>query len=337
MIPLLLWNYMVTPAVANRKDAAMKIGIIGAGGVGAYFAAALSQAGHDVHLLVTPRHLEPIRDNGIRLTTGDGRDERIPVAGVNTDAAVIGQCDAVIIACKAGSVAEVMSTAFPLLGSDTPVLPLQNGVTAASQITAAAGPGHAIGGLCMIISYLAEPGHVHHVGGQPAVTLGELDGSPSARTRELADALTSAGIAARISRDITTDLWRKFMLITAYGGIGALCRRNVGETRSHPHTRALVEDAMREVADVGTAAGANLTSDDVDITMGHYDAFTPDSTASMQRDLIAGRPSELEEQNGAVVRIAAVHGVAVPINSTIYRALSILDTTSSTAGAGPSS
>ena len=315
----------------------MKIGIIGAGGVGAYFAAALSQAGHDVHLLVTPRHLEPIRDNGIRLTTGDGRDERIPVAGVNTDAAVFGQCDAVIIACKAGSVAEVMSTALPLLGSDTPVLPLQNGVTAASQITAAAGPGHAIGGLCMIISYLVEPGHVHHVGGQPAVTLGELDGSPSARTRELADALTSAGIAARISRDITTDLWRKFMLITAYGGIGALCRRNVGETRSHPHTRALVEDAMREVADVGTAAGANLTSDDVDITMGHYDAFAPDSTASMQRDLIAGRPSELEEQNGAVVRIAAVHGVAVPINSTIYRALSILDTTPSTAGADPSS
>jgi 2-dehydropantoate 2-reductase len=303
----------------------MKIGIIGAGGVGAYFAAALSQAGHDVHLLVTPRHLAPLRQNGIRLTTGDGRDELIPVAGVSTDASVIGPCDAVIVACKAGSVEEVLAAALPLLGSDTPVLPLQNGVTAAEQIAAAAGPGHALGGLCMIISYLVEPGHVHHVGGQPAVTLGELDGTPTARTRELADALTSAGITARISGDITTDLWRKFMLITSYGGVGALCRKNVGETRSHPPTRALVEDAMREVAAVGAAAGANLTHDDVDITMGQYDAFTPDSTASMQRDLIAGRPSELEEQNGAVVRIAAEHGVPVPINSTIYRALSILD------------
>lgn len=305
----------------------MKIGIIGAGGVGAYFAAALSRAGHHVHLLVTPRHLEPVRKHGIHLTTGDGRDEFVPVAGVASDAAIIGECDAVILACKAGHVRDVMATALPLLGPDTPVLPLQNGVTASENITAAAGPNHALGGVCMIISYLVEPGHVHHVGGQPAVTLGELDGTPSTRTRALSDALNSAGITTGISSDITTDLWRKFMLITSYGGIGALCRKTVGETRTHPQTRALVEDAMREVATVSAAAGANLTEADVRTTMGQYDAFAPGSTASMQRDLIAGRPSELEEQNGALVRAAAHHHVPAPIHSTIYRALSILDLT----------
>lgn len=303
----------------------MKIGIVGAGGVGAYFAAALSRAGHDVHLLVTPRHVGPLSDHGIHLTSGDGRDEFIPLAGVSTDAAAIGVCDAVILGCKAGQVRDVMKTSLPLLGPDTPVLPLQNGVTASEQIEAAAGSGHALGGLCMIISYLVEPGHVHHVGGNPSVTLGELDGAPTARVRVLADALNLAGISTRISDDITTDLWRKFMLITSYGGVGALCRKSVGETRTHPQTRALVEDAMREVAAIAAAAGANLTEDDLQNTMGQYDAFTPDSTASMQRDLIAGRPSELEEQNGALVRIAALHNLPAPIHTTIYRALSILD------------
>ncbi|MCQ1995762.1 ketopantoate reductase family protein [Arthrobacter sp. zg-Y1171] len=303
----------------------MKIGIVGAGGVGAYFAAALSRAGHDVHLLVTPRHVDPLSDHGIHLTSGDGRDEFIALAGVSTDAAAIGVCDAVVLGCKAGQVRDVMQTALPLLGPDTPVLPLQNGVTASEQITAAVGGGHALGGLCMIISYLVEPGHVHHVGGNPAVTLGELDGTPTARVQALAAALISAGISTRISDDITTELWRKFMLIASYGGVGALCRKNVGETRTHPGTRALVEDAMREVATIAAAVGVNLTEDDVKTTMAQYDAFTPDSTASMQRDLIAGRPSELEEQNGALARIAAKHNTPAPIHTTIYRALSILD------------
>lgn len=305
----------------------MKIGIIGAGGVGAYFAAALAKSGHDVHLLVTPRHLAPINEHGLRLTTGDGRDDLIRITGVATDAATIGQCDAIIVACKAGAVREVMATARPLLGPTTPVLPVQNGVTASEQITAAVGPGHALGGLCMIISYLVEPGHVHHVGGQPAVTLGELDGTSTSRAQDLADALTEAGIKARISSDITTDLWRKFMLITSYGGVGALCRKTVGETRAHPATRALVEDAMYEVAAIGTATGARLTSADVQTTMSQYDAFAPESTASMHRDLLAGRPSELEDQNGALVRIAAKHNLQAPIHTTIYRALSILDST----------
>lgn len=305
--------------------AALKIGIIGAGGVGAYFAAALARAGQEVHLLVTPRHLAPLTGHGVRLTTGEGRDDLVPVAGVATDAAAIGVCDAVIIACKAGAVREVMASAKPLLGPDTAVLPVQNGVTASEQITAAVGPGHALGGLALIISYLVEPGHVHHVGGQPAVTLGELDGTATPRVAALADALNGAGIRARVSADIATDQWRKLMLIASYGGVGALCRRTVGETRTNPYTRSLVEDAMREAAAIGAAAGARLTEADVQATMEQYDAFAPESTASMQRDLLAGRPSELEEQNGALVRIAARHGVPAPIHTTIYRALSILD------------
>ncbi|WP_171046598.1 2-dehydropantoate 2-reductase [Pseudarthrobacter sp. NamE5] len=303
----------------------MRIGIIGAGGVGAYFASALTVAGHEVHVLSTPRHVQPLTVQGLRLTTGDGQDSTVALAGVATDAESIGGCEAVILACKAGQVHDAMTAAGPLLGKNTPVLPLQNGVTAAEQIHRAVGAGHALGGVCMIISYLVEPGHVHHVGGQPAVTLGELDGAATSRVRDLKAVLDGAGITATVSSDISTDMWRKFMLITSYGGVGALCRKPVGEVRSHPHTRRLVQDAMAEVAAVGRAAGANLTEADIQITMSQYDAFTPDSTASMQRDLAAGRPSELDEQNGTVVRIAQHHGIPAPIHTTIYRTLSILE------------
>ncbi|MGJ3403790.1 ketopantoate reductase family protein [Glutamicibacter sp. Je.9.36] len=304
----------------------MKIGVIGAGGVGAYFAAALAKSGSEVHLLATERHIAPITAHGITVTTGDGSPGfTTPLASVSTTAESIGTCDAVILACKAGQVSAAMSGAHALIGPNTAVLPLQNGVTASERITEAVGPGHALGGVAMIISYLQQPGTVHHVGGQPAITLGELDGTTTTRAAQLANALDAAGVATTVSADIITDMWRKFMLITSYGGVGALCREPVGRTRTNPQTRALVEDAMREVAALAGHAGARLGESDVARMMAQFDAFSPDSTASMQRDLAAGRSSELEEQNGTVVRLAQHHGVPVPIHHTIYRAMNLLD------------
>lgn len=304
----------------------MKIGVIGAGGVGAYFAAALCRSGAEVHLLATDRHVAPITARGLTVTSG----EDIPTftvfpASVTSDASSIGTCDAVILACKAGQVAEAMIDARPMIGTGTAVLPLQNGVTAADRITEAVGPGHALGGVCIIISYLQEPGVVHHVGGQPAITLGELDGSVTPRVEQLAAALDAAGVKITVSEDVVTDAWRKFMLITSYGGVGALSRQPVGRTRANALTRSLVADAMREVAALAVRAGARLDEQDVDRMMAQFDAFSPDSTASMQRDLAAGRRSEMEEQNGMVVRLAAKHGVPVPIHDTIYRGLTLLD------------
>ncbi|MFC8302922.1 ketopantoate reductase family protein [Specibacter sp. NPDC057265] len=304
----------------------MKIGVIGAGGVGAYFAAALAKSGAEVHLLATERHVAPIAEHGITVTAGDGSPGfTIPLAGVSSSAESIGVCDAVILACKAGQVSLAMGSAQALIGPDTAVLPLQNGVTASERITETVGPGHALGGVAMIISYLHEPGIVHHVGGQPAITLGELDGTITPRATQLANALDAAGVSTAVSADIVTDMWRKFMLITSYGGVGALCREPVGRTRTNPKTRALVQDAMREVANLAGHAGANLGELDVARMMAQFDAFGPDSTASMQRDLAAGRSSELEDQNGTVVRLALHHGVPVPIHHTIYRAMTLLD------------
>ncbi len=304
----------------------MKIGVVGAGGVGAYFAAVLARAGNEVHILSTPRHVEPIRTKGLQVTTADGISGfTIHPAGITADAAEIGQCEAVIVASKAGQVRHVMESATALIGPQTAVLPLQNGVTAVQQITDAVGPGHALGGVCMIISYLVEPGVVHHVGGQPAITLGELDGTATKRVLDLQVALEEARVKTILSPHIQTDIWRKFMLITSYGGVGALSGEPVGRTRSNELSRSLVRDAMAEVAALATAAGAPLGEADIDSMMGQFDAFEPASTASMQRDLAAGRLSEIEEQSGAVVRIAAEYGVQVPIHDTIYRALKLRD------------
>jgi len=304
----------------------MKIGVIGAGGVGAYFAAALARSGAEVHLLATERHIAPIAEHGITVTKGDGTPGfSARVASVSTKAEEIGACDAVILTCKAGQVTEAMDAAHALIGPETAVLPLQNGVTASGRIAESVGSSHALGGVCVIISYLQEPGTVHHVGGQPAIILGEIDGSISPRATQLSEALAAAGVSTSVSSDIVTDMWRKFMLISSYGGVGALCREPVGRTRANPLTRSLVEDSMREVALLAGKVGAKLGEQDIDQMMAQVDAFAPDSTASMQRDLIAGRSSELEEQNGTIVRMAEQHAVAVPIHHTIYRAMALLD------------
>lgn len=303
----------------------MKITMVGAGGVGAYFGAVLQRAGHNVHFLVRERHAETIRAQGIQVSSGDAPPWQIMPAGVSTQASDIGESDAVILATKAFQVSDMAAGLAPLLHASTPVLPLQNGITVTDTLAQAVGKQHVLGGVCVIISHLPEPGRVHHLGGQPAITFGELDGRRSARCEALAAALTDADVTAKISGDICHDMWRKFMLIASYGGVGALTRQPVGHTRRFPLTRQLVQDAMMEVKALAYASGILLTDEDVNWAMAQFDGFTPDSTASMQRDLAAGRKSELEDQNGTICRLAAEAGIAVPVHRTIYRSMALLE------------
>ena len=303
----------------------MKITMVGAGGVGAYFGAVLQRAGHSVHFLVRERHAEAIRARGIQVSSGDAPPWQVMPAGVSTRASDIGVSDAVILATKAVQVSDMAAGLAPLLHASTPILPLQNGITVTDTLVQAVGKQHVLGGVCVIISHLPEPGRVQHLGGQPAITFGELDGSRSPRCESLAAALTDASVTATLSDDIYHDMWRKFMLISSYGGVGALTRQPVGKTRSFPLTRQLVQDAMLEVRALAEAYGVLLTEEDVKWAMSQFDAFTPDSTASMQRDLAAGRKSELEDQNGTICRLATQAGVAVPVHATIYRSMALLE------------
>jgi 2-dehydropantoate 2-reductase len=197
-----------------------------------------------------------------------------------------------------------------------------NGVEAPEQISRALGSGHALGGLCRILSELVAPGVIRHSGIEPYVAFGELTGGDSPRTRRLLAAFASApGLRAELVPDIRLAMWRKFLLITAWGAVGASTRATIGQILGDPGLRGRLLDAMGEIQAVGRALGVPLTDDDLRYAMTVLEGAPAEGTTSMQRDLAGGRPSELDAQIGAVVRFGQELGVAVPYHAGVLRQL----------------
>lgn len=298
----------------------MRIAVIGAGAVGGFFGGRLAQAGEDVTFIARGAGLRALQTDGLHVDTPSGAFSVRPKA--TGDAASVGPVDLVILGVKAWQVPEAARTAKPLVGPSTVVLPLQNGVEAADQVTAEVGPGHVLGGLCHLIVFLTAPGRVQNMPGlEPSVTFGELDNRPSDRVRQVQEAFGRAGVKAIVSPDILAALWTKFLFIVAFGGVGAVTRAPIGVIRAVPETRAMLEQAMQEVRTLAAARGVALPADAAVASMARLDGLSPAATASMQRDIMEGRPSELEAQNGAVVRLAAQAGVETPLHQFIYQAL----------------
>jgi len=179
-----------------------------------------------------------------------------------------------------------------------------------------------IPGVCRLMSYVAEPGLIHHAGVTPRVEFGETDGQRSKRVEALHTALDGCrGVAATISADIQTALWDKFLFIAPFSAVGAVTRSPAGVWRSVPETRALLSAAMSEVAALARCRGVNLPEGSIERTLGFTDRLPAEATASMQRDLLDGKPSELEAQTGGIVRLAARAGLSVPANAFLYAAL----------------
>lgn len=298
----------------------MRIVVAGAGGVGGYFGAKLAAAGEDVTFLARGRTLEALRTRGIRVDSIKG-DFALDRVNATDDASSIGEVDAVIVAVKAWQVPEIAPALRPLVGPDTFVVPFENGIEAPQQLADALGAEHVCGGLCGIVSFVVEPGHIRHAGAEPLVSFGELDNRSSDRTGRLRGAFERAGVRAEIPPDIHRSMWTKLAFITPISGIGAVTRLPVGQWRNVPETRALAERAVAEVIAVANARGITLAPNAVELTMARYDGLTPDSTASLQRDVMEGKPSELEAQIGAVTRMAAAANVPAPIHETLYAAL----------------
>jgi 2-dehydropantoate 2-reductase len=299
----------------------MRIAIFGAGGVGGYFGGRLAEAGNSVVFIARGPQLEAIRRHGLRVESIAG-DFAIQPAEATDSPAAAGPVEAVLMCVKAWQVRAAALAMRPLLAAGTFAVPLENGVEAAGEIAAVIGEARVLGGLCRVMSYVAAPGVVRHAGVQPSLEFGERDGSAGARAQALLAACAPArGMTARVSRDIEAATWEKFLFIAPFSGVGALTGLAAGGLRADPGARAMLEAAMREVEAVARARGARVREDIVARTMGFVDALPADATASMQRDILAGRPSELEQQNGAVVRLGGAAGVAVPVNARIYEAL----------------
>lgn len=298
----------------------MKIAVLGVGGVGGYFGARLAQAGHEVHLIARGAHLEAIRAGGLRVVSPRG-DVVAQPASATADPASIGPVDLVLVGVKSWQLAEAAASLAPLIGPTTVVLPLLNGVEAHDILAATLGPAHVLGGLCRIIAYIAAPGVIRHVGAEPTIIFGELDNRRSARVEALQAAFSGAHVGAIVPPDIHVAIWEKFMLVATWSGLGAVTRAPIGVWLQLPGTRAMATAALHEVVALANARGVALAPTQVDATLRFLDTMPYEGTASMQRDIMEGRPSELEAQNGAVVRLGIAAGVPTPTHTFLYHAL----------------
>ncbi len=298
----------------------MRIAVFGAGGVGGYFGGRLAQAGEEVVFIARGAHLQALQTQGLQVESVLGNFVVQPVQATD-DPRQVGVVDAVLVAVKAWQVPEVAEAMRPLLRPATCAVPLQNGVEAPEQLVAVLGPTHVVGGVCGLVSFIVAPGHIRHAAGVPFVQLGELDNRPSERLDRLRQAFEQAKVQIELPADIQCALWMKFLFITPWSGLGALTRAPIGVWRSLPETHRLSEQAVCEVLAVACARGVAVPVDALQKTMALLDSVPPEATASLQRDVMAGRPSELEAQIGAVVRLGEAAGVATPLHAFIYASL----------------
>jgi 2-dehydropantoate 2-reductase len=303
----------------------MRIAVYGCGGVGAYFGGRLAQIGQDVTFIARNESLSAMRARGLKVGSiaGDFLLDRVKVTNNPAD---VGHVDYVLCCVKAWQVTAAARAMQPMVGPDTLVVPLQNGVEAPSQLINVLGPANVLGGLCAIVAFQASPGHIKHTGGNPLIRFGHLDNHPDPRVNALSEIFNHcSGVKSSIPDNIVVAMWQKFMLITPWSGLGAVSRAPIGVLLEQPETRELMSEAAQEVYRLGLALGVPLPDDSVARTMETLEGITPNSTTSMQRDLVGGRPSELDAQNGAVVRLAYEAGIDTPINRFILYSLRSLE------------
>ena len=298
----------------------MRIAVFGAGGVGGYLGGRLAQAGEDVVFIARGAHLQALQTDGLRVESLLGDFVVQPVQATD-DPMHVGMVDAVLVGVKAWQVSQVAETMRPLVGPATCVVPFQNGVEAPGQLAAVLGESHVAGGLCGLVSFVVAPGHIRHAAATPFVKFGKFDNRPSVSLDQLRHAFVRAGVQVEIPSDIRRELWMKFLFITPFSGLGALTRMPVGIWRSVPETRQMIAPVLHEVLAVAHARGIVLPADALSTVMAQLDNASPEATASMQRDVMAGRPSELEAQIGAVVRLGQEVHVAAPLHAFIYGSL----------------
>jgi 2-dehydropantoate 2-reductase len=299
----------------------MRIAIFGAGGVGGYFGGRLAQAGERVVFIARGAHLFEMRARGLRVDSVAGDFTVSPVEATD-DPFSVSPVDVVLVCVKAWQVPEAARALLPLLRDDSFVVPMENGVEASDQLAAVVGAERVVGGLCRIVSFLAGPGHIRHAGAVPRVEFGERDRRSSARVAALKAAFERCtGVSVGTPPDIEVALWEKFLFIAPFSAVAAVARMPAGIVRTIPETRHLLEAAIGEVLALARVRGVALSEDSVARTLAYVDGLPEDATASMQRDILEGRPSELDAQTGTIVRLGREAGVPVPTNEFLYASL----------------
>lgn len=298
----------------------MKIAVIGAGGVGAPFGMAMALGGHDVTFVARGAHLKAMREEGLRVE-GPLGDFHLPDTKATDDPAAIGPVDAVLFCVKLWDVESAGEAIRPLIGPETFVIPIQNGIDAPDRLIPILGEAHVMGGVALIGGIIDRPGVVRQTGKMRKIIFGELDGSRSARAEAFLAACSGAGMDAELSTDIRRSLWEKMVFLVSLSSVTAVTRLPLGVAREDPELRALLLDVAKETAAVGRATGVTLADDLPEARLAYMDTQPATTMASMANDLLRGNRLELPWLAGKVVELGRAHGVDTPVTRTIHAAL----------------
>lgn len=296
----------------------MRIAIFGTGAVGGYFGGRLSAAGEDVSFIARGKHLEVLRHDGLHIVSPKG-DAHVRVPATS-DPAAIGPVDVVLFTVKMYDVDEAAARMAPLMGPDTVVITLQNGVEAPDMVARHVGARHVAGGVAYVVASVDAPGHIHHTVADRLV-FGELDGRTSARLEAFKAAGERAGFVADLSTHIETDLWVKFVRLGTWSGMTAVTRSPMGVLRADPDLMAMMDAALDEAIAVGRARGITFPDDLVSGTQHLVQTFPPESKSSLLVDLEHGRRLELPWLSGAISRMGQELGVPTPNHTFIAKVL----------------
>ena len=268
----------------------MRIAIYGSGGVGAYFGGRLAQIGKDVTFIARNENLTALRNQGLKVGSiaGDFSIDRVNVTNSPAEAGVV---DYILCCVKAWQVPAAARAMRPMVGPDTLVIPLQNGVEAPSQLASKLARDKHPRRPLRYRGLPGGPGHIKHSGANPLIRFGHLDNRPDPRVHALSEVFNyCSGVKSSIPDDVQVAMWQKFMLITPWSGLGAVSRAPLGILLEQPETRELLTQAIEEIFQLGRALEIDLPSDSVDKTIATLKEIPPNSTTSMQRDLIRGDP-----------------------------------------------
>lgn len=297
--------------------------MMGAGGVGGFFGGRLAKAGCDVSFVARGAHLQALRSHGLAIENEAQGAIHVPDVKVTDEPASLGVADLVILSVKLWDTEAAANAIRPIVGPETAVLSLQNGVVKDDILRRMFDPSQVMGGVCYVATHIARPGVIEQVGTMQRIVVGEHDGRASARARELHEALTRSGVDAELSSDVRRAIWEKYVFLVGLSATTTTMRSTIGPIRQNPRTRAFLHDIMREVVAVGRAQGVALPEDYADQRLAFADTVPATMTSSMHHDLERGNRIEVEWLSGGVVRLGAKTGVPTPCNRAVWDILEL--------------
>ena len=299
----------------------MRIAVIGAGGIGGIYAAALAKAGAEVSVVARGAHLAAMQANGLKVE-GDRGETHVAVHATD-DPGSIGPVDCVLLCVKLWDVESAAEAIRPMVGPQTAIIPLQNGVDAHDRLIPILGRDAVMGGTAWVTGSIIAPGVIRQTGAYQTMTFGELDGTMSARGQRLAELCVKAEIEPVYGPNVLVPIWKKFLMLVPLANVNALTRLPLGTYRADPDLYALLEASLRETIAVGRAEGIGLPADSFETGMATIQSMPDHHMTSMGNDLLRGNRIELPWFAGKIVELGRKHGIPTPVNSFVYAALKL--------------